>query len=439
MAGNLAINNHLVFRAKAAEPAVCSDDLIASVPSITSQTTEVQDQPKPAKHLKYLEGLRGLAAIVVTLQHIYFHTLWGTNLTGWQANLVIILGWLFPGRAAVAVFIVLSGYLLMRPVVREGTGQLPGGTWLYIRRRAKRILPPYYASLVFSIALILLIPLLRGPVSPEWADAGPAFGNKNSALGVQDLTAHLLLVHNLSWKWASKIDPPMWTIATEWQIYFLFPLILLPVWRRLGSVGSIAAGLGLGLGFYFVTGKGHAAAPWLLGLFAMGSAAAAARPRDSRHRSTRMLAWLAAILMAIFAVITFESAFGMLRFLTVEGLPGLWPYLWAFDIIVGAATACFLVFAAASKTSDQPHSLVRWLSSRWLVHVGVASYSLYLIHDPILAVLKIGLDRMHLGPWAQFGAMLTVGGIIVAAATWLFHIIFERPFMTAARVHAAES
>jgi peptidoglycan/LPS O-acetylase OafA/YrhL len=439
MPGNLAINNPLTFRANASDLTGPPFNPVDPVAPIGVQSVEARDQAKRPQHLRYLEGLRGLAAIVVTLQHVYFHTLWGMNLTGWQANLATALGWLFPGRAAVAVFIVLSGYLLMRPVVREGTGQIPGGTWSYIRRRARRILPPYYASLVFSIALILLIPLLRGPVSPEWADAGPAFGGNYPALGVGDISAHLLLVHNLSWRTASKIDPPMWTIATEWQIYFLFPLILLPVWRRFGSAGSIAVGLGLGLGFYFLTGKGHAAAPWLLGLFAMGAAAAAARPRNSDHRSIRLIAWLAGILMAIFAVITFESAFGMLRCLTVEGLPGLWPYLWAFDILVGAATACFLVFAAASKTADRPHSLVRWLSSRWLVHVGVASYSLYLIHDPILAVLKLGLDRLQMGPWTQFTAMLTVGGVIVALATWLFHIVFERPFMTAARVRAAES
>ncbi|MGD0462771.1 MAG: acyltransferase [Tepidisphaeraceae bacterium] len=438
MAGDLAINDSLAFRANAAEPTVRPVEPTGPTSPIGAQSIEFQDRPKPAQNLKYLEGLRGLAAIVVTLQHVYFHTLWGTNLTGWQAKFVIVLGWLFPGRSAVALFIVLSGYLLMRPVVREGAGQIPGGTWAYIRRRAKRILPPYYASLAFSIALILLIPPLRGPLSPEWVDAGPAFGNKNPALGAQDLAAHLLLVHNLSWNWASKIDPPMWTIATEWQIYFLFPLILLPVWRRLGSAGCIAVGLGIGLGFYFLTGKGHAAAPWLLGLFAMG-AAAAAPPRDLPHRSAQMIGWLAAILLAISTVITFECAFGMLRFLTVDGIPGLWPYLWAFDIIVGASSACFLVFAAASKASDQPHFLVRWLSSRWLVHVGVASYSLYLIHDPILAVLKLGLDRMQLGPWTQFGAMLTVGGMIVGVATWLFHIIFERPFMTAARVRASES
>ncbi len=438
MAGDLAIHNPAALRTDAAELTARPAALMEPNPPIRPQSIEIQDRPKPAQNLKYLEGLRGLAAIVVALQHVYYHTLWGTNLTGWQAKLAIALGWLFPGRSAVAVFIVLSGYLLMRPVVRDGTGHIPGGTWAYIRRRARRILPPYYASLLFSIALILLIPDLRGPVSPEWVDAGPAFGTENPALGAEDLAAHLLLVHNLSWKWASKIDPPMWTIATEWQIYFLFPLILLPVWRRLGSAASVAVGLGIGLGFFFLTGKGHAAAPWLLGLFAMGSAAAA-RPRDLPRRSLQMIGWLAAILLAISTVISFECAFGMLRFLTVEGLPGLWPYLWAFDIIVGASTACFLVFAAASKASDRPHLLVRWLSSRPLVHVGVASYSLYLIHDPILAALKLALDRMQLGPWAQFGAMLTVGGIVVAVATWLFHVVFERPFMAAARVHAAET
>jgi peptidoglycan/LPS O-acetylase OafA/YrhL len=370
-----------------------------------------------------------LAAIIVTLQHVYFHTLWGAHLTGWQATLSTALCWLFPGRAAVAVFIVLSGYLLMRPVVREGTGQIPGGTWAYLRRRARRILPPYYAALAFSIALILAVPSLRTPVSPEWADALPPFGFKN-------LAAHLLLLHNLSWYWASKIDPPLWTIATEWQIYFLFPLILLPAWRRFGNAGSVAIGLTLGLGVYLLTGKGHAAAPWFLGLFALGAAAASAHSRPSTDPSVRLFGWLAAILQTIFAIITLECAFGMLRFLTVDGLPGLWPDYWAFDLLMGLSSACFLLFAAASQQSNW---LVKMLSSRFFVRVGVASFSLYLIHDPILAALKVPLDRIHFGPWRQFITMILAGGVIVAVATYLFHIVFERPFMTAARVRSAEN
>ena len=397
-------------------------------PAVAPVRTAPSVSPSPS-HLRHLEGLRGLAAIIVTLQHVYFHTLWGANLTGWRAKLSTGLCWLFPGRAAVAVFIVLSGYLLMRPVVRQGTGQMPGGTWAYLRRRARRILPPYYAALAFSIALILAVPLLKTPVSPEWADALPAFGFNN-------LAAHLLLIHNLSWYWASKTDPPLWTIATEWQIYFLFPLILLPAWRRFGNAGSVGIGLALGLGLYLLTGKGHAAAPWFLGLFALGAAAASTPARPSADRSVRLFGWLAVILQTIFAVITLECAFGMLRFLTVEGLPGLWPDYWAFDLLMGLSSACFLLFAAASQQSNW---LVKMLSSRFFVRVGVASFSLYLIHDPILAALKVPLDRIHFGPWRQFITMILAGGVIVAVATYLFHIVFERPFMTAARVRSAEN
>jgi peptidoglycan/LPS O-acetylase OafA/YrhL len=389
---------------------------------------------RPAgSHLKYLEGLRGLAAVVVALQHVYHHTLATASLTGWQAKISQGLDWAFPGRASVAVFIVLSGYFLMRPVARAGSGKMPGGVLAYIYRRARRILPPYYAALFFSIALILAVPALRGPVSGEWADAVPALGAKN-------LVAHLLLIHNLSYNWASKIDPGMWTIATEWQIYFLFPLLLLPMWRRLGNAGMVTVGMGLGLGLFLLTGKGHAAAPWFLGLFALGAAVAAREASGKRRPGEALrLGWLAAILFAIFAVITFECAFGMLRFLTVHGMEGTWPYFWAFDVLIGIATACLLIFASASIADQKPHLLVRWLSSRWLVRIGVASYTLYLIHDPILAVLKLGLDRIHLGPFEQFAAMILVGGPIVLAATYLFHIVFERPFMTTSRVRGAEN
>lgn len=435
MAGDMAFNGDGVvarieapLRRQSSAIVVAHSDRISAPPAFSVSW-----------HLKYLEGLRGLAAILVTLQHIYYHTLWGAKLTGWQQNLSTFLGWLFPGRASVAVFIVLSGYLLMRPVVRAGTAQIPGGTLAYIRRRARRILPPYYAALLLTILMIIVIHPLQGAVSPEWIDAGPAFGAHDSSLGFNDIAAHLLLVHNLSWKWASKIDPPMWTIATEWQIYFLFPLILLPVWRRLGNVGSIGIGLALGLGLFLLTGKGHAAAPWFLGLFAMGAAVASCQFGNESTPAPRGFGRLAAILLAIYAVITFECAFGFLRFLSVEGLFGLWPYNWFFDLLIGTAAACFLISASAQIKADRRGKIVRFLSSYWLVHIGLVSYSLYLIHDPILATMKLVLDALHLRPWPQFLAMLTIGSAIVGAATYVFHIIFERPFMRPARVQNAEN
>ena len=67
------------------------------------------------------------------------------------------------GHYAVAVFIVLSGFCLMLPVTRDPNGRLPGGFAAYLGRRARRILPPYYAALGMCWIAIALIPALRQP------------------------------------------------------------------------------------------------------------------------------------------------------------------------------------------------------------------------------------------------------------------------------------
>ena len=61
------------------------------------------------------------------------------------------------------------------------------------------------------------------------------------------IVSHLLLIHNFNPDWHSKIDYPMWSVATEWQIYFLFPLVLLPVWKRFGAAAAVGAGFLIGL------------------------------------------------------------------------------------------------------------------------------------------------------------------------------------------------
>jgi peptidoglycan/LPS O-acetylase OafA/YrhL len=420
------------------EPGIAAKDLRPSARtkctacnSCEACSTAVKSKPPTNEHVTYLEGLRGLSAIWVVMAHAYFHTLALMPMTGWHAGLRDTIGWIFQARIAVCVFIVLSGYLLMRPVVRQGDGQMPGGVGRYLWRRCRRILPPYYAALALSIALIYLIPLLQGPISVEWNDSVPAFGNGTIA-------AHLFMVHNLSWRWASKIDSPMWSVATEWQIYFVFPLLLLPAWRRMGNVGSISIALALGVGFFLVTGKGHATAPWLLALFAFGMAAATCEAQNRETSATdnlkkrKRFGWMAVILFGSFMLITALCQMGKLRFLTVEGIAGLWPYNWAFDLWAGAGAACLLVYCrAAGKTRS--HGLVQFLSWRWLVRAGTISYSLYLIHDPLQAVGKIGLNALRLTPYEQFGVLTLVGLPLILAATYLFHLIFERPLLNTSR------
>ena len=109
--------------------------------------------------LHYLDGLRGLAALQVAFHHA-------------TSEISMPPGWLSPGwikaiafvpnpRMAVEFFIVISGYCLMMPVARSGS--LKGGWAGFIERRARRILPPYYAAVALSLAIILLVPGMNRP------------------------------------------------------------------------------------------------------------------------------------------------------------------------------------------------------------------------------------------------------------------------------------
>ena len=99
--------------------------------------------------LAFLDGLRGLSALYVTVFHIGLPA-------GLPPPLIFALGWSRFGHSVVGIFIVLSGYSLMLPVARSKNGQFRGGVWNYLKRRAFRILPPYYAALALSIAALLL-------------------------------------------------------------------------------------------------------------------------------------------------------------------------------------------------------------------------------------------------------------------------------------------
>ena len=183
-----------------------------------------------------------------------------------------VMSFFMPGSFAVAIFIVLSGYCLMLPVVRSGDFALRGGAANYLKRRAHRILPPYYAALALSLLFMACFTDLRRATGIQTQLALPT----NSTNFLHALIAHITLFHNLNYDWAFQIQLPMWSVGTEWQIYFLFPWILLPMWRKFGTMAPIIAGYGAGIALHFVLrGFCDCAAPWFIGLFAMGMAGAA--------------------------------------------------------------------------------------------------------------------------------------------------------------------
>jgi peptidoglycan/LPS O-acetylase OafA/YrhL len=323
------------------------------------------------------------------------------------------------GHFAVAVFIILSGYCLMLPVARSSERQLRGGFSDYIRRRARRILPPYYAALLVTLTLIKLIPQLQRVRNNYWDAALPAFRP-------DVLLSHFMLVHNLTERWYFKIDPPLWSVATEWQIYFLFPLLLLPLWRRLGLTTAVTGAILLGFAAHFLLPSAYnidSAVPWYLGLFAMGMGAAVINFSPEIHYAAirDRMPWKN--LAAIQFVLVLAFALGKAKW--------WWANLWFADTQVGMFAACFLIYCTQQARREGATPLLRMFQARGVVFLGTMSYSLYLMHAPVLTLLHIPLSSMPLTPTLRTGIMLIVCVPLTVVLTYLFHIAFERKYMSA--------
>ena len=181
---------------------------------MTSEVLAGEGAKAPMRgRLDYLDGIRALAALFVVAHHVYLQVYPGfpENTGPW------FLGWLLYGNFAVAVFIVVSR-LLADP--RPGPRQFHLGTgyWPYLKRRAWRILPAYWAAVLLSSLVFVLLIEPRADVS----------------IGIRDVLVHLGLVQDMV-----RNTPPngaLWSIAVEWQLYFVFPLFLLAR-RVVGSGG----------------------------------------------------------------------------------------------------------------------------------------------------------------------------------------------------------
>ena len=368
---------------------------------------------KPPLRLEFLDGLRAVAALYVVLFHAGAG--FSTNDLPFVARSVRHL--LTFGHHAVALFIVLSGYCLMLPVAR-GNGTLVSGVNHYIARRAWRILPPYYAALFTTLLLLVVAPILQTPTGTIWDDTSPAF-----AFG--PIVTHVLVVHNLFPAWIYRINGPLWSVATEWQIYFFFPLLLLPVWRRFGLIATVSVGFLVGCAPLFIVPQVAGRwVPWYLGLFSLGMSAAAIgfSPRPLERWLRERVPWRLVSLALLGACLVGVTVL-------IKAWFGWMP---VSDALVGATTAAFLLHYTACALDDEHRKkplVLRILESRPLVRLGHFSYSLYLIHLPIVALCYFALCPLGLSEQARMLALILVGVPASLAGAYAFFWLFERRFV----------
>jgi len=386
--------------------------------TLDTAVVESSRKSNSSTHLGFLDGIRGLAAIYVAFFHAMLFT--GKQDIVFPPSMAPLTWVLSYGHYSVAVFIVLSGFCLMLPVAQSADGNLRGGLLSYFQRRARRILPPYYIALLLFIALIALVPVMQQPSGTVWDNKIP--------VDTQAIASHLLLVHNLSSTLSIRIDGPMWSVATEWQIYFIFPFVLLPLRRRWGIFAAVIGAVILGLAPHFLHVAVHrvpsfdSAHFWYIGLFAFGMAAAEIafsnhiRIVQLRERIRWREIMMASCLLAAIALVPLGSR--------VETK----PYL--AESIVGLAVASVLLnWALRAKRNEPASLLVRICESRLAISAGVASYSFYLIHSPLLGLINLITLSTPMSSGVRLLMMLLIAVPLALSVSLLFHVLVERRFL----------
>jgi peptidoglycan/LPS O-acetylase OafA/YrhL len=359
---------------------------------------------QPRVRLEFLDGLRGLAALYVVFFHVY-HPLADDVLRDGALRWAMV--WAAAGRYAVAVFIVLSGFVLMLPVTRSSNGALNGGLSGFMRRRARRILPPYFASLALSLLLVWLFERTLSVAGRYGNALLPAFN-------IDTLAAHALLLHNFSDAWIFKINSALWSVATEWQIYFLFAIGLLPLTKRIPVWVCVPIGVLAGVLIHVALGVTSAASFWFIGLFAMGMLGS----ELTFGRSRWPLPWL------VLAALSF-GAF-VLAFVLIESelvRVGQTFSMLMLDLLIGITTLCFILAGV------QRPGLTHWLEQPFFRALGRFSYSLYLTHFPVLTIADALLRDLQIGPGAHLAGMLLLGVPIAIVLSIAMYWLAERPMI----------
>lgn len=311
------------------------------------------------------------------------------------------------GRIGVHLFLIISGFCIHLQWARTADvtqGLDFGAFW---KKRLRRLYPPYFVALVLTLVVAFV---LNAVVRDRTSSVGAMFGYAETWQLAFDLGLLLVLAQNLTIASHRVGNGPFWSLALEEQLYMLY-FALLSVRRRFGwaavfvMTGSVSlvwraawwrasaslpeAWLGIGPSRWF---------EWALGAYAVEAYRGhVPLPAFMRRFSTFVLLFA----LALWATPA-QGTWHVPAFMVVVRDP-LWGM--AFFVLVNAL--CRVDFSLENART-------RWAVR--LAGLGTVSYSVYLVHNPLVVVatriaVASGVDSLPLLVVMRFVVAL-LGGVV---------------------------
>jgi peptidoglycan/LPS O-acetylase OafA/YrhL len=342
--------------------------------------------------IETLDVLRGVAVLAVFCFH-YLGAVFGTDQLAFAGDWLdfrhpprpeFLYFWPYSlGWVGVPLFFVISGFCIHISYLKQSRFS----TGCFYGKRLRRLYPAYLV--VFLLGWLAAVQRHEPEI---W----------------RQLAAHLIFAQNLfPNEIVFGVNGALWSLATEMQFYLIFPLIL--IWRRrIGLTAILAISFGVMISWrlgmlylqpvipQFSAAMATSAVPlifdWLLGV-----SVAEAWWMGER-------AWVA------------RSVWHLPAFLVALGLSVIWRPASMFSFPLAS-----LFFAGVLGRLD----LARRLSSRFargLQYVGIGSYSLYLVHQPVSAWL-LSHSPIRSVVWDMTAGFLLVGGLTWGVSQALYYSV----------------
>lgn len=355
------------------------------------------------KYIPQVDHLRAVAAIWIVLYHgeqlieAFLRT--GKDFAGeWHYTMNPLIALVREGHSAVALFMVLSGFIFSYGTYGKSISYRG-----FMLNRLLRIYP-----------LFLCVAFLSLAVNP-------------SAFNLSAFVTTVLPLANVQMLPTGSLVSMSWAIAVEFQFYLIFPFLM----RFLngGTLKFVAAviscallfrllGVGLGanardLSYWHLAGR--------IDQFIAGMAAAAVlRKIEVRQSGMRALFVVSVILIV-------GTLYGFHRL-------GGWPVNATWKVLWPTVEGVMYALAVASYVGSG--SLIPDVVSRAVAALGEVSFSMYLLHFPLIAVLvRNGLVWRPTGNTSVDAVLSTVGialPLTVMVSMLTYHSI-EKPFLSLRR------
>lgn len=368
-------------------------------------------------HFPGLDGLRALGALFVVSTHVGFQS--GHAVNGPFRGLLARMD------SGVAVFFVLSGFLLFRPHVLSWLeDRRAPSTKTYARHRIARITPPL---LIAVLGAALLVP----PGEATWIN----------------YVAHATLVHIYFPDLQTGGLTQMWSLATEVAFYALLPVLGYLLCRR-PEHGPDRRNVGQRLALLLTAPVFGAAwmalshvvdrplmALWLpgyIGWFGLGMALAVWQV--ARAVGLLRFSWIDEAATHPWTTWSLALAVFLIAGSPVAGpydLSSSTPASAAVKSLLYAAFAVLLVLPAVGVADHEDPEAVRALGGRVGKYLGDVSYGIFCYHLIVLSLVEEATDHeIFTGNFWQLWIPTVVGSILVAT---LSYYGLERPLMRRVR------